>query len=462
MKWLSADSLVNLLSGLGTARDKATGGAFGHLAISDNEADALYLSSWLGRKIVEIVPEDMTREWRAWQAEDDQITAIEAEERRLGIRKAVNDAMTWARLRGGAAIVIGDGSSDPAQEFDPASVGKGGLKYLHVVTRIQIKAGDLETDVANPNYGLPRSYTISGESGEVRIHPSRVVRFIGVKRPPDGVLVANDGWGDPIVKPIYDAIRNASSATSALAALLQEAKVDVISIPGLAGALETEKGRELLLERFSAAGMGKSIVNTLILDTDEEYEQKTIAFTGLPDVHMRLLQEVAGAADIPVTRLLGQSPAGLNSTGESDLRNYYDMIASLQENDLRPAMEILDEALIRSALGARPDEIYWTFNPLWQLTEAEKAKINLDNANALDKHVASGLIPDEVLSKGLINKLTEDGTYPGMDQALKEFEEAGDLDEFWEGLTNPPEPDVDPATGLPVGQPAKKAQIENA
>ena len=61
------------------------------------------------------------------------------------------------------------------------------------------------------------------------------------------------------------------------------------------------------------------------------------------------LQVAASAADIPVTRLLGQSPAGLSATGDSDTRNYHDMIAARQELDLRPQLERLDALLLRSA-----------------------------------------------------------------------------------------------------------------
>ena len=66
------------------------------------------------------------------------------------------------------------------------------------------------------------------------------------------------------------------------------------------------------------------------------------------------------------TRLLGQSPAGLSATGDSDTRNYYDMIAARQELDLRPQLERLDKLILRSA-GVDPAALTFEFRPLWQM-----------------------------------------------------------------------------------------------
>ena len=62
----------------------------------------------------------------------------------------------------------------------------------------------------------------------------------------------------------------------------------------------------------------KSINNLLLLGDGETWARERIDFGGLPDMVRTFLQVAAGAAGIPVTRLLGQSPAGLSATGDSD------------------------------------------------------------------------------------------------------------------------------------------------
>ena len=97
-----------------------------------------------------------------------------------------------------------------------------------------------------------------------------------------------------------------------------------------------------LLERFSLASTAKGINGTLLLDKEEEYEVKSPSLGNLSEVITRFLEIVSGAADIPVTRLLGQSPGGHpHSTGEGDLRNYYDRVQAMQELEIGPAISIL-------------------------------------------------------------------------------------------------------------------------
>jgi phage-related protein (TIGR01555 family) len=102
-----------------------------------------------------------------------------------------------------------------------------------------------------------------------------------------------------------------------------EAKVDIIKLPNFMASLGDERYKSKILERYTLANMAKGINGMLLLDSEEEYETKSASFAQLPEVLDRFLQIVSGAADIPATRLLGQSPAGMNATGESDLRNYY-------------------------------------------------------------------------------------------------------------------------------------------
>jgi hypothetical protein len=116
----------------------------------------------------------------------------------------------------------------------------------------------------------------------------------------------------------------------------------------------------------------------------------------------------SGAADIPATRLLGQTPGGLQSTGQSDIRNYYDRISAGQNLEVRPALSRLDEILIRSALGSRPDAVQYTWAPLWQMTEVEKADVFAKKAKGTKDIADTGLIPDQAFARGVQNMFVED------------------------------------------------------
>jgi len=418
------DGLVNLVSNLGTPRDKAASSFYALPMLSELEAENAYRGTWLARKVIDIPALDSCRKWRGWSADQAQITALEAEEKRLGLQQKLLLAMIRARLTGGAALYIGTGHSDPMQPLKPEALGKAGIRHINVLSKRVLQAGELDRDPESPGYGQPAFYTLSsGTAGQVQIHPSRLVILHGAVRP-DPELNGGDGWGDSVLLAISKAIKDADATAGNIASLVFEAKVDVIKIPNFMAQLADAGYEEKVLNRLQLAAIGKGINGTLVMDAEEEYEQKQLQFGGLTDVLMAFLQLSSGASDIPMTRLLGQSPAGLNSTGEGDLRNYYDRISSGQELVLTPALEVLDECLIRSALGSRPHEVFYNWRSLWQTTDTERATIGKTTADTIKTIADTRLVPDAVMSTVAVNMLTEAGVVPGLEAEMLEWAQA--------------------------------------
>ncbi len=156
-----------------------------------------------------------------------------------------------------------------------------------------------------------------------------------------------------MLQALYDAVHAVALTMAGATSLMHEAKVDVVTVPNLSEHLSSADTTAQLSARFAYAAAMKSINNLLLLGDGESWARQRVDFAGLPEMVRTFLQVAAGAADIPVTRLLGQSPAGLSATGESDTRNYYDMIAARQELDLRPQLERLDRLILASE-GHRP------------------------------------------------------------------------------------------------------------
>lgn len=421
MGWL-LDTLQNLMSGLNTAKDKSTHSKFMFDPVMADEAENAYTYDWLTKKIVNIPPEDMTRQWRNWQASPQQIEAIEAEEKRLRIQRKVKRAIQLARLDGGAALYLGTNDRNPREPLKADRITLGGLTYVHLIRRLDLKPMELERDPLSPNYGEPVMYQLSSSTGAgmVEIHPTRVVRFIGVP-PIDVIRDQNDGWGESVIQALNRALKNAALSSESVAAALHELKIDFISVPNLSKELSTKDGAQRVTDRFAHANMMKSMFNMVLLGDNEQFGRKEINFSALPQTVQLFLQIAAGAADIPVTRLLGQSPSGMNSTGESDIRNYYDMLKSQQATELSPTLESLDELLIRSALGSRPKAVHYLWAPLWQLTDTEKATNAKTKAETSQIYSAMGIFVPEALQQIVYNQLVEDSVYPGLEAAIDEF-----------------------------------------
>ena len=439
-----ADGLVNIVANLGTSRDKAAHNHYVVTPWTPQQLEAIYRASWLARAIIDYPAEDATRKWRQWRAEAKQITKIERLEKRLHLKRRVEVAVTAARLYGGAAIYL---NTKTAKQELPLQVGKEEIRSLVVLTRNSLTPDPVVLDINSDYYGRPEFYRLTSgtNAAQVVIHASRLVIFQGATVPSDpSTATVQQGWGDSVLQSTMDAVQQMDSTMANMASLVFEAKVDVLKFKGFADLLADEGNDAQVARRLSTQAAMKGINGALVIDAEDDYEQKSANFAGLPDVVAKFMDAVAGASRIPVTRLYGRAAVGLSGSGDGDERVYFDRIGHIQATEIQPAMELLDDCLIWQALGVRPEEIYFEWRPLRQLTETERADIFSKTASAarsLAGNTAGELIPMDALSDALVNELTEQGMLPGLEQAVEEF---GSLRE--QGLPVEGEEDP-PATG---------------
>lgn len=414
---IATDSFKNFVANLNTDRDKQSAGAYSLLNLSDEQWSIIYRTSWMGRKVVDIPAQDATRKWREWLAETEQIKAIENEETRLLLPQKVRLAIQQSRLFGGSGIYFSIEGDDPELPLEVETVKQGQLDFATVLSRDLLTPGDIDMDPISETYGKPLWYEVSATSqGVVKIHPSRIAIFIGNELlTPEEISGRNQGWGDSVLQSAYEAVRNADSTASNIASLVYESKIDVLQIPDLNSIMANPRNKELLETRVLLSGMLKGNNGMLVIDGEETYSQKTFHFSGLPEINIQAIQAVAGAADIPMTRFLGQSPGGFDSTGDSDLKNYYDAVNSLQNLKVTPALHNLDEALIRSALGNAPEDVTYEWSSLWQMSDEQRSKISLETARTIGELVKSGLFPEPELAEAAANLLVQHSILPSFE-----------------------------------------------
>jgi uncharacterized protein len=423
------DGFANIVSKLGTDRDKASHGAYFFSQLSDQDLITVYKSSGLARRLIDLFAEEPCREWRSWQADKDQISAIEKEERRLGLKPKLVYAQKMANLFGLSAILIGDGAADITKPIDPSKIRKEGLKYLSVLSKNQFTAGQIDWRIGSEYFGKPEKWTLNlhGDSGK-DIHPSRLVLLYGHEPMGDLDVNLTMGAGDSILQAGYPSIKRVDEIAANIASLTYEAKVDVVSIPEFTRKL-AEGGAEyeaLFMQRAALAGRAKGINGTLYLDAEETYQSKSASFGGLPELFDRFTQMVSAEYGVPMA-FLGRSAGGLNSTGESDTRAFYDRIATRQAH-MGLAMGVLDECLIYSALGQRPESVFYEWNPLWQPTAKERAETGNIIMEALTKLDNLQGYPAGTIGKAATNALIESGAFSGLEAAIDEAGDDADIE----------------------------------
>jgi phage-related protein (TIGR01555 family) len=448
-----SDGLANIVSGQGTAADKSSYARYGYSYITPDQVEAAYRTSGLCRKIHDVPPYEMTREGRNWQADTTEITELEETERRLNVWGKIRAALTTARLFGGSALLLGlpGAASSPAPP--PA---KDALKYIVMVSRSQLRVGPLDMDVLSDGFGEPLYYEMVSNGRTVTIHPSRVIPFVGQPLPAGAMGYGTDGfWGDPLLMSIEAALKNVDSTNANVASLVHELKIDTIGIPGLTSSFENAEYEAALSKRLMVAKLFQSQFNVKLIDAavtsggdGETWETRQLAMTGYPDLMRAFQVFIAGVTDIPYTRLFGESPGGLNATGDGQQTDFNRMIRAKQKVELRPPLERLDEYLIPSVLGSRPSDVYWTFAPLEEADPEAESTIEKTYAETIQIYANSGAVPADVIPAMAKGRLIESGAWPGIETAYAESKRLASVEDIPEDGADDPNALVETATDL--------------
>lgn len=435
------DTLTSLVSGLGTDRDKSATVSYAAQYVTDEQLVNAYRGAWLPRKIVDQPAQDCFRKWRSWQGDTAINGKIEDEEKRLGLRSKLERAYTLARLFRRAHVYF-DLGDDPAQPVNLNRVRQGGIRFATVLSCRELSDGDIDDDPMSPTYGEPKWYDLMSPSrGMVRIHPSRLVTLWGDDDPQDMVFGRR---GRSVLEASFSAIKRHDSTVANVAGLVFEARIDVITVPGLDGLMRDQEQSQAILDRFRLMATMKGNNGLVLLSgttnkdlPSETWDTKPTTFATLPDIIEKAQEEVSAAAKIPRAILFGASSGGLGSTGDLELSAYYDMIGTIQKNEIEPSIGILDECLIRSALGNRPADLWYEWSSLWQMSDKEKAEIADKITTSAERMIRMGMSPD-VVFEPTVSALVEAGTFPGIEVTFKDY--AASVDTF--------EPEMD-AAALP-------------
>jgi phage-related protein (TIGR01555 family) len=422
------DGLANLVTGLGTKADARSGRFYFAAHLGPQQIEEAYEASAMLRKAITIPATDRVRAWRNWQADDDQIELLETEEKRLQLQAKVRQCEILRGLGGGALILVGAG--DPAMPLNVT--GKGGLVAVNVVSRWHLTGQDWVDDLSSPDYGMPAYWEISGTRGQTRIHPSRVVCF---RAEPLPSVWRGDWserfWGRGRVPSLLEPAQNLDEALSTFSAIIKDALTIDVGVSKLLELVATTEGEDRLMRRLSLMIQGSSIFNGKVYDLGdadgkggEKIDRHQVSWQGIPDIIRVYAEALSAASGIPVTLLWGTSAKGLNATGEGDSKNWRETVETGQELETAPCLDQIDAALIPSALGSRPPEIWWKFAPLNVPDEKEETERFKVWTDAMEKVSLSGAIPEVAYNETYQAGLRENGWTPGIDAALDKSPEA--------------------------------------
>jgi phage-related protein (TIGR01555 family) len=458
--WLTSDSFQNFALSLGMGTDNTmSASTYGFNPITRQRIllEWLYRGTWLGGMAIDLPADDMTRAGVDLRGEmtPDDIEKMQEQAQVLGVWEAVNDTIRWSRLYGGClGVLLIEG-----QRYDTPlrieTIGKGGFKGIAVLDRWMVEPtiGDLVKE-PGPSMGLPKYYRITDDAPiriQERIHYSRVIRLEGVRLPYYQRLMENL-WGMSTIERLYDRLTMFDAATAGASQLIHKSFLRTLKMKGLREALAAGgKAAKGVIAQVSMMRRFQQNEGISVVDGDDEFDiAQSSGIAGMADMLGRFGEQISGALQIPLVRLFGQSPAGFSS-GESDLRMYYDGIRQQQRRHLQLPMTRVFRCIAMSEGIKIPSGFGVEFRPLWQLTEKEQAETAVVVTNAINEAIQMGVISKSTAMKELRQSSEVTGIFTNITDEDIEAAEKEDA------VMEPPAPGEGVGAAFGLNQPGAEA-----
>ena len=426
------DGYTNMLNKYGTSQDSSTVYDYTPEAITDDlQLMQLYEGNGLFAKIIDRPSEEAVKHGFNIDYGDRDITSyVESRMDELELEECFATAEKWARLYGGSVIVRlvddGRGLEEPIDWRHVKSI-----EELRVFERTVVQPDDTsiyhfhfyDSMQHHMPFGEPEFYQIFSIYGYFVVHRSRCLVFRNGKLPEHTTSANYRYWGIPEYVRIKRELRECITAHGYGPKLLERCVQGIYKMRNLSNMLSTSDGEDKVLRRLQVIDMARNLLNSIAIDNDgEEYSFESFAMSGVKDILDSTCNMLSAVTNIPQTILFGRSPAGMNSTGENDLENYYNMVENIQKQNMKAnSRTVIDLILLQGKLEGKIPEIpkyKIKFAALWSMSEAEQATVDKTKADTeyTKAQTAQIYMDSSVLDPSEVRQaLAEDGNF-GIDE----------------------------------------------
>jgi phage-related protein (TIGR01555 family) len=309
----------------------------------------------------------------------DDIKELQEDIDNSGSFERLIEAKTWERLFGGAGLIINQ-AADPVQPFKN-----------HKTDELEFYAVD-RWELVNPRGS--EYYLFYGS----KIHRSRVIEMCG-KTAPSLIRPQLSGWGQSEVERMVRDVNAYFKNKNVIFEILDEAKIDVYRIKNFNSSLASLKGTANIQRRIQLANEMKNYQQAVVMDMNDEYEQKTMAFSGLAEMLKETRIGIACALRIPMSKLFGIGSSGFNA-GEDDIENYNAMVESEVRTKLRqPICTIISLHMMK--LWGKVFQFEAAFKPLRIMSASDEETINRSRQDRVLGLYDRGLMDSEETGSAL-------------------------------------------------------------
>ena len=375
----------------------------------------LYKTYGILAKVIDVPVDDAYRyggfEIQAETIDDDEIKKLDNALKINGDIQQLKQARKWARLYGGGALIALDGKG-VEEELNLKALKDQPLEFL-AVDRWQITYSEGNINTPGGKWYLTTSYGQLDDYNGKEIHPSRIKLLKG-KAAPFMINQMVNFWGISAYEQIFQDMNQLFKSRDVLFELLDEAKTDILKLKSLQTALSSSKTMSALKRMVDFIARNKNYKSQITLSTEDDYDQKSISFSGIEGILREIRIMMAGSANMPVNKLWGEGVTGFGS-GEDSLENYNALIESeVRGADLDTILWML-KLRCYQLFGREVEDLYIDWKELRVLSSIDEQNIEDHKfSNLLQLFDRQLLTPQE-----LMEALKTQGLFIGDTKAIR-------------------------------------------
>jgi uncharacterized protein len=261
---------------------------------------------------------------------------------------------------------IGTGDDD----LSKLKISRGALQAIRTVEPVWVWPITYNSiNPLSPEWYRPETWLVMSQE----THKTRLLTFIS-REVPDLLKPAYMFGGQSLTQLMMPVVENWLTTRRAVGEIVKKFSFNLIKL-NITEALNSGNAGKLA-KRMGLFTHLQNNNGTMILDKEtEDFINVAIPLSGLDQLQAQAQEHMASLSRIPIIKLLGIQPAGLNASSSGELRAFADSIHSYQESFFRPNLKTVLNLVQCSLFGEVDPGITFDFVPITEeLNQLERAQ----------------------------------------------------------------------------------------
>lgn len=322
--------------------------------------------------LAQVVADEMVRNWitiKSSEENKDRADLLDEALTKYDIKRLIHESVKQDALFGVGHIFVGVDDQDFSLPLvlDSRAIPKGAkLSFKPVDPTFTYPAMYNATNPMDRNFYKPESWFVMGQ----RVHESRFIDI--VSRPvPDILKPSYNFAGLSLTQLMMPYVNDWTAMRQNVIKIVRTLRMRALKTDMEARCQNTAE----FDKRIKLFVRDQDNFGVWALDSEEEFFHQQTSLSELSNLLSNYQEQLCIPARITNLKLLGNAPAGLNASGQSELDTWHETVSGMQERDIRRALETIIKIIQLVEFGDIDESIYFDFNPLDEVSEKDAADI---------------------------------------------------------------------------------------